>query len=839
MSQAQNLLNNLVTTADIPEISTTPVNDVLTIDAEGRITYVPNTEILLGVETDQDVERKYFKCPKIVGDNIDLSKLQLLVKYQNAEGRKDKYPVDDVSVNGEYIEFSWLLSEKVLAAKGVVYFAIQAVSAESDGTIKNRWNTTLASGTVLETLNVDDLDDYEEEQARDILTQLLQMMDDKYAESIQNIQKESATQISNIQTAGAAQVKAVEDKGIAILDSIPDDYESTYVMAEEANRTKADAIKLDANGESITLIDASEDPVRGLKLFGKSSQVTTTGAQLADFSDLEPSNGVTTKFVDDTLTVVGDGSLTYQYAQVSITDVAKRNGGKTLYFHYDSLSSTSPLDGSVIQLNIIFTDDTIKYTGLVTKDKTFVGYTIPTDVNTIQSMNLAVYPTNAATATANTITIKKPMLHIGSAKVPYEPYSGGYASPSVNWSQDMVSLGDKEPIIAGTLGSNIIDLKSLEMSSVTGLYVSDDGYTVKASGGTKTGWSSAIYELPSDLVKMLRGKKIYSTCDSYESEQEINTRAGFNVTLDDGTTVYPASVGAINTAVTETINKRATKIIFSVYANNSGKQLETENTVTIKGLRVTLDDYQPWEQHTGVQSMSITNILRAVPVTSGGNYTDSNGRQWIADYIDCERGNLVQCIGHYTFDGSDDEGWHAPQTVDETCRCCTTILSDISTNHAVGDIANILCNQFTPISAIYTFAEEKQVGIAVQGAGNPALFVYHEDYNTSDISVWVNHLKEHPMTVFYELAQPTITPLTAEQIHAFKTLHTHYPNTVVLNSVDAFMELKYNTDTKEYLDQYIKTSEPFDAMLMKDTTTGKIYRVSIVNGSLQATEVID
>lgn len=833
MSQAQDLLKSLSVTANVAEVSTTPINDILLIDAEGRITHVPNTEILLGVESDQDVERKYFKCPRIVGDNIDLSELQLLVKYQNAAGRKDKYPVNDVTISGQYIEFSWLLSEKVLAAKGIVYFAIQAVSTDTDGVITNCWNTTLASGAVLETLNVDDLDSYEEEQARDVLTQLLQLMDDEYNTSIQNIQNEATTQISNVQAAGTEQVQAVEDKGIEVLDSIPDDYESTYNLAEDAIRTKADAIVMEASGETIRLTDSAEDPVRGLKIFGRSSQLTTTGAQL--FNSLAAKNNDnhdSTTVSDDGYTIKTIGGTTYGYTFVRWTLDLEQVRGKTVILKADSISSTY---GSEAVTIYSYVGGIATGLGSIKRGALSRTITIP---DTSEEVYLYIYTnvTGTVLAANDVLTVKGLMVSYESCD--WEPYSGGYASPGPNWPQEIVSLGDDEATIAGTLGTNIIDLNSLDVSSASSLEVSADGYTIKVTGGSKSGWSSAIYELPTELVKMLRGKKVYSTCDSYESAQEINTRAGFNVTLDDGSMVYPASVGAINTAVSETINKRATRIVFCVYANNSGKALETDNTVTIKGLRVTVDDFKPWEQHTGVQSMSISDILRAVPVTSGGNYTDSNGQQWIADYIDCERGNLVQCIGHYTFDGSDDEGWHAPQTVDDTYRCCTTILNDISTSHAVGDIANILCDQFTAISAVYTFAEEKQVGIAVQGAGNPALFVYHEDYNTSDISLWTTHLAEHPMTVYYELAQPIVTPLTAEQIHAFKALSTHCPNTIVLNSTDAFMELKYNADTKEYLEQHVKVKEPLDTVLMTDSATGKIYRVGVVNGSLQLSEVI-
>jgi hypothetical protein len=223
MSQAQDLLKNLSNDARAAEVSVTPVNDVLLIDAEGRFTNIPNTEILFGVETDQDVERKYFKCPRIVGDNIDLSELQLIIKYQNARGEKDSYYVTDKTINEEYIEFSWLLSNKVLVEDGVVYFAIQAVKTEDDGTIKNRWNTTMASGKVMETLLLDNteyLTDLEEAEARDVLLQLLLAMDNTYMECIQNITAESNRQISRIQSTGSEQVQAIETKGSEQLQAI-------------------------------------------------------------------------------------------------------------------------------------------------------------------------------------------------------------------------------------------------------------------------------------------------------------------------------------------------------------------------------------------------------------------------------------------------------------------------------------------------------------------------------------------------------------------------------------------------------------------------------------------
>lgn len=114
------------------------------------------SDMLLGVMEDRDVERRYFKCPKIVGDNIDLSQHQIYIKYTQAidnSGRKFStnppgiYHCDDVMDGGDYITFSWKLSGNVFLKEGFMAFSVLA----SDGEV-TRWNTVPAIGTVLITI---------------------------------------------------------------------------------------------------------------------------------------------------------------------------------------------------------------------------------------------------------------------------------------------------------------------------------------------------------------------------------------------------------------------------------------------------------------------------------------------------------------------------------------------------------------------------------------------------------------------------------------------------------------------------------------------------------------
>ena len=176
-------LEEALAAATVDEELVTPVNEVLLINPETRTINVPDSEKLFGVRQDMSVERKYFKCPRIVGDNIDLFEHYVFVNYipsdQNGKYESEKdvqgYWCKDLAVEGDFITFSWELTENVLRKAGYIAFAVYAKVSDENGNLKTKWHTTIAIGNVLDTLP-----DGEEwiTVYPDIVMQLLERMDE-------------------------------------------------------------------------------------------------------------------------------------------------------------------------------------------------------------------------------------------------------------------------------------------------------------------------------------------------------------------------------------------------------------------------------------------------------------------------------------------------------------------------------------------------------------------------------------------------------------------------------------------------------------------------------------
>lgn len=241
----------------------------LEINAKKRTIAVPS-DLLLGVLGDKDVERVYFRCPKIVGDNINLAEHQIYVKYVTAPDksgeRYDKkepgiYHCQDVIDEGEHITFSWKLSGHVFEEEGFVAFSVFA----ADGEV-TRWNTFPAIGTVLITIP-GGLEEVAEKYP-DIITQLLNRMDE-----VEAIATPEAMQMY-VDTYLAEHPVELDETLTDNTKAAPADVVGE--LKEETNhalqQSKATAIISTIKGEMLSTHSSAAIPPRNLKVFGKSWQ---------------------------------------------------------------------------------------------------------------------------------------------------------------------------------------------------------------------------------------------------------------------------------------------------------------------------------------------------------------------------------------------------------------------------------------------------------------------------------------------------------------------------------------------------------------------------------------
>lgn len=465
-------LDNIIVPDDISVQSN---EERIVIDPITRVINIPE-DYIIGVESDEKSDRMYFQCPKIVGDNVDLSKLKLYVNFENANKERDNYFVDDVTVNEGNILFSWLFSRKVTKYKGDVKFIVCAKKSEDNLTLE--WNTTVAKGLSLEGIEVE-LSDEEQSIASDYLIQLEKELS-ALAESENNrLLTTSSNQITNITNKGSEQVQLVENTAKKALDSIP----STYTdLQKQVNEVEDRELK-DANGitQELTitdgyaqLTDAATKRLNSLVIKGNSEQEGSTATSYEPYTGDKPSPSPEypqeIKAVNKLSGVMCGKNLfnynTYIKNNKQLKIIIK--GGKTL-FRNNSISSGLNYKIYDINNNILGTFISLNFT----------------------ATNPLKLPTNASY-----IEIKSDNpfrnLYIGySSNTTYEPYIGSILNYTLQ--NPLYKIGDVYDYIDFNRGKIIrnvgvvtFDGSDDELWNKYSNNVSMDGYSVNVSNAIDT-----------------------------------------------------------------------------------------------------------------------------------------------------------------------------------------------------------------------------------------------------------------------------------------------------------------------------------------------------------------
>lgn len=759
MSLAYSLLNSLAETETKEDITT------LVIDHYTREIRIPKGITTLGVTSDDDVLRLNFKMPRYLG-TVDLYNFSIRVNYINAIGEDDVYKVTDKTVVGDNITFSWLVGPTAVAYKGVTKFNVCMVVTDANSVIKQEYNTAPASLPVKEGLECS-------ERVISEYTDILEQWESRLFGI-------GDTEEAKLLAFSEEQQTNITEKGAEVLATIPEDYQTTYKLANEGVRSKADAIICSAEGEIISVSDSSDDHIRGLRVFGKTTQVKTTGKNLLPITSPSRTSGGITYTVqeDGGIHVKGTSTAnswfvggTYPFGDEHLTYLP---AGEYFLSGNSEPSITGYINGwyedgtATLQINDVGNGG-IPY---VIASNAYVHYQIMVAPNV--TVDTVIYP----------------QLELGSTATSYEPYTGGKPAPNPDYPQELENI--ENPTV-DIYGKNLLNITATTQTSNGITFTVKEDKTVVING---TATADAYCGLTQPFI-LNPGKYILSGC----------TSGGSN------TYFLYSDVGAIYNRdsevefIIDTHSER--KFFIKVHSG-----ITVNNVVVKPMLRLANVDDNAYEAPKEAQTATLNYTLPGIPVTSGGNYTDSDGQQWICDEIDFERGVYVQRMEQYIYDGSEDENWKNGYSSNGINNRFELILRGVpvanvvcESNDAALVATNAYCSHFGYQSTstrpdVNNFRISKTVA-AVQDWWYMLFVPDTTIIPLEDLDAWKTYLAENPITVMVPLVTPIETPLTADEIAAFQALKTNYPNTTVLNDAGAWMNLRYNADTETWITNLI------------------------------------
>lgn len=218
-----------------------------------------------------------------------------------------------------------------------------------------------------------------------------------------------------------------------------------------------------------------------------------------------------------------------------------------------------------------------------------------------------------------------------------------------------------------------------------------------------------------------------------------------------------------------------------IYGKSSQDGTPTpENPVEIKSVvnptvKITNED------GTQFKTVTLPYTLNAIPVQSGGNVT-IDGQQYVADYVDVERGKLVRMTELIEYDGT--ENWSL-QSINNNGIANFQII----VTRYIGGIA--MCDTF---QLQKTFISNTNTEGFMINNDNSLFIRINTARGISTLETFKEFLANKHIFVLYALSTPTEIDLAKEEITAFKALATYYPTTnISVNSeqLDGYTVFNY------------------------------------------------
>lgn len=354
-----------------------------------------------------------------------------------------------------------------------------------------------------------------------------------------------------------------------------------------------------------------------------------------------------------------------------------------------------------------------------------------------------------------------------------------------------------EPVHAGADGAVSVMLagKNLfqDRRSSKADYTSNGITFVTNADGTFTANGTNDTTTRSSMTLTTGSRWLYLPAGTYTISSGLpNSDGYFQVSYNDEmVSAGSAAVYAYATPKTFTIDKpKYAWMAINVAAGKTVENLVFKPQIEVGAVATEYEPYQEYQTMTA----ATPNGLPGLPVTSGGNYIDSTGQQWICDEIDFTRGTYIKRIGILTMDGSQLCGWNTyPTMPNGGYLICYLPAGDVADPlHIASAISDSFINRAGQAAGLFDHGSFR-----LTEDGSALTFSLDGVSNTSAAMQW---FKEHPATFLYVREHPAGDFLSDDELTAFAALTAHEPHMTLFNDGDAGMALSYIADTKRYID---------------------------------------
>ncbi len=326
--------------------------DYIIISDDLRTMTIPSSITLLGVESDDDVNKIPFQMPKEYC-GFDLSSFSVRINFMNANGDGDMYIADDVEVDGDdpsLMNFTWLVGRNACAYKGNVKFIVCLKKFDNNSNVIQEFNTTVYSLPVLEGLETTEQVVAEN---NDIIEYLINLVEQSGAVDPNNY-------YTKAETDALIPTKLPNPEKLTINGTDYDGSEPVDVTVEATTEVLSTI-----SGKILHVVDAIPQAVEDLQLYDSNNGILASGNVVVTNKNLFRVDQLDASVVSKGITFVknSDGSITCNGTSTGTYPMTSCSLDKNMFVVGETytISTGKTVGFTYVQLILNYTDNTTDY----------------------------------------------------------------------------------------------------------------------------------------------------------------------------------------------------------------------------------------------------------------------------------------------------------------------------------------------------------------------------------------------------------------------------------------------------------------------------------------------